>query len=216
MPNYKQKTFEFIINHTYNKDDFILSNANLEAYQAIKNPIKWPDRRLIIVGESGSGKSHLARIWQSEQQSYTIKPGGNVFDLDPILPALICEDIEFISDEKFLLHLINFCSDNSIYLLMNAKKIIDFELPDLKSRVNATYKVSIKPADEDLLRVILLKNCSDRQLVINEEIANFIFSHSERSYDFIRNLIIRIDRLAIVKKRRITIPLIKEVLKIGS
>lgn len=209
----KQQIFEFTKDTSYIEEDFIVSTANLEAYNTLKSPVKWPSKRLLLLGETGSGKSHLGKIWTGQHTALVINNKENVFNLDLNSHAILCEDIELIKDEKFLVHLINFCNDHSVYLLMTASTISEFALPDLKSRINSTYKVIIKPPDEELLKIILRKLFTERQLKLSEEVMDYIFSHTERNYSFINHLVNEIDKLSLEKKRNITIPLIKLVLE---
>ncbi len=53
----------------------------------------------------------------------------------------------------------------------------------------------------------------EKQFIIkNPEIFEFLVNRIERSYQSIYNLVDKLDKLSLEKKRQLTIPLIKEIL----
>ena len=61
---------------------------------------------------------------------------------------------------------------------------------------------------------LILKNFSDRQIVIDKKLINFIIKRVDRSYDKIFEFIYKIDEISLKKKKPIDFKIIKEVLKV--
>ena len=61
---------------------------------------------------------------------------------------------------------------------------------------------------------LILKNFSDRQIVIDKKLINFIIKRVDRSYDKIFEFIYKIDEISLKKKKSIDFKIIKEVLKV--
>jgi chromosomal replication initiation ATPase DnaA len=59
-----------------------------------------------------------------------------------------------------------------------------------------------------------LKNFSDRQIIIDKKLINFIIKRVDRSYDKIFEFIYKIDEVSLKKKKSIDFKIIKEVLKV--
>ena len=70
----------------------------------------------------------------------------------------------------------------------------------------------IEKPDDEMIYALILKNLSDRQILINEKLINFIIKRIDRSYSNIFNFIYKIDELSLKKKKPIDFKLIKEVL----
>ena len=88
-----------------------------------------------------------------------------------------------------------------------------FKLKDLKSRLKTFYHVSIYNPDDEMIKIILTKLLIEKQFIIkNPEIFEFLVHRIERSYQSIYNLVDKLDKLSLEKKRQLTIPLIKEIL----
>ena len=66
---------------------------------------------------------------------------------------------------------------------------------------------------DDVLRGIIIKISKDKGLFLNNLEINFMLNHIERSYAVINNFIDQLDQLSLVQKKKITIPLIKSLLK---
>ena len=64
-----------------------------------------------------------------------------------------------------------------------------------------------------MIKIILTKLLLEKQFIIkNPEIFEFLVKRVERSYQSIYNLVDKLDKLSLEKKRQLTIPLIKEIL----
>lgn len=177
----KQLYFDFY-NPSYQRADFIVTSANYQAMQALDLFMSWPSRRLLIVGENGSGKTHLAGIWQKHANAIYVDHGF-AFQAEDNL--IIDNLLEY--EEEFLFYLINFAHSRSLYLLMLTDKLPIFHLPDLQSRINATSKILLKAPDEELCKILLVKQLMDEYIVCDKEVVEYIMPRIERSYLGIQN-----------------------------
>ena len=66
---------------------------------------------------------------------------------------------------------------------------------------------------DDLIRVILSKNFSDKQVKIDAKLLEYILKNINRSYEDIFDLINKLDNLSLSTGKSININLIKKVLK---
>ena len=87
-----------------------------------------------------------------------------------------------------------------------------FHTPDLKSRIESFLFIGIDlPADE-LLKVIITKSFSDKQINIDPKITEYIVKNVERSYDKIFKFLKDVDELSLSSGKSININLIKKYL----
>lgn len=192
-------------------DDFIVSLCNTESYNAISNQKLWPSNRLLILGEAGSGKSHLARIWAD-------RIGAQVFNehfkqlYDGEHSAILAEDIDTLLQEEELFHLINYCGEQRLALLMTAKCMPNPKLRDLKSRLNATHKILIKSPDDELVKILLHKYFTTNQIKVDPEVFEYLSLRIERSFSAIARFAKLLDTMSLEQKRAITIPFVRRIL----
>ena len=59
---------------------------------------------------------------------------------------------------------------------------------------------------------LILKNLSDRQILIDKKLIDFIIKRIDRSYGKIFNFIYKVDELSLKKKKPVNFKLIKEIL----
>ena len=59
---------------------------------------------------------------------------------------------------------------------------------------------------------LILKNLSDRQITLDKKLIDFIIKRVERSYGKIFELIYKIDKISLKKKKSIDLKIIKEAL----
>jgi len=60
---------------------------------------------------------------------------------------------------------------------------------------------------------LILKNLSDRQIILNKKLIDFINKRFERSYEKIFEFIYKIDRISLKKKKSIDFKIINEALE---
>ena len=95
---------------------------------------------------------------------------------------------------------------------MNPIVDINFNLIDLKSRFSSFIDIGIELPTDDLIRVILTKNFSDKQIQVSEKNIEYILKNIERSYEKINTFSNSIDSLSLTKAQPIKLNLIKKVL----
>ena len=71
---------------------------------------------------------------------------------------------------------------------------------------------NIDKPDDDLMFALLLKNLSDRQIILDKKLIDYSIKRIERSYSKIFDFIYKIDELSLKKKKSIDLKIIKEVL----
>ena len=118
-------------------------------------------------------------------------------------------------EEKLLYSIINQSKQLENYILINsvsAIKNIKFDLNDLQSRINSFLYIGIELPTDDLLKVIISKSLSDKQISINPKISEFIIKNVERSYEKMFKFLKDVDELSLSTGKSININLIKKVL----
>ncbi len=209
----KQRLLPLDFAPTYAEEDFCISHCNIEAFLMLS---KWPDwgsHALIIYGTAGSGKTHLAKIWQRRTKALN----ANIDDIyGNHSQCFIFENAENIQDETALLHLYNATKENNGYLLITSNlppAELNIKLPDLRSRINAVTTIRLGSPDNDILQNVFIKLMTDRQLNIKPEIINYIISYMPKSFSVLHEIVAIIDKEAMEKKQKITIPFIKQNLE---
>ena len=102
-----------------------------------------------------------------------------------------------------------------IYLVINSLlpiKKMELKLKDLNSRADSFVSLGIELPTDDLLRVIISKSFSDKQIDISPKISEYIIRNIERSYEKVFRFIKEIDDLSLSSGKSININLIKKVL----
>jgi chromosomal replication initiation ATPase DnaA len=186
----------------------------------IENWPTWPGKWLNIFGAQGSGKTHLAKILEKKIKKIKLVDAKNVNDemvKDLInYECLIIDSFDNNIDEKLLYTILNQSKQLNNYVLINSIpsiKNINFKLEDLKSRVNSFLYIGIDLPTDDLLKVIISKTLSDKQISVNPKISDFIIKNVERSYEKLFKFLKEVDELSLSSGKSININLIKKVLK---
>ena len=202
------------------RDNFLEGPANEAALALIERWPDWPNRIMLLAGEEGSGKSHLASIWAEHSGARMISAHA----LDPAsVPnalatgALVVEDLKPEGfDERALFHLMNLAREEAAFMLITARmppSAFEIELRDLRSRLRAVPVVSLAPPDDRLLRALIVKFCTDRQLAVDESLVGYLVGRIERSYAAARRAVELLDSEALRLGRPVTRALAAELLR---
>ena len=218
MTDLNQLIIKFDHEKNFKDDDFYVSKSNKNIYDLLNTWPAWEKKFLNINGEKYSGKTHLINIFVKKFNG--IKFDANSFtneDLKKIkvYENIILEDLDEKVNEKLIYSLLNIIDIDNKFIVITSKKPIveiNFSLNDLKSRMKNFILQKIEKPDDDLMFAIILKNLSDRQILIDKKLINFIIKRIDRSYDKIFNFIYKVDEFSLKKKKPIDFKLIKEVL----
>ena len=213
-----QLTFKFPFKTNYFEEDFYVSANNFEAYKLIETWPKWSSKFINIFGPSGCGKTHLANILKKKIKSFFIKASdlsNNSLPLTNLQECFIIDEYQNNIDEKLFYSVLNQCHLSNQYIIINSLKPIqhfEVKLKDLKSRFNSFVNISIDLPTDELIKVIISKNFSDKQVKIDKKLLEYILKNIDRSYEGIFDLIDKLDNLSLSTGKSITINLIKKVL----
>ena len=214
-----QLIFKFPFSKKYYEQDFFVSSNNFSAFKLIEGWPTWPGKWLNIFGDSGSGKTHLAKILEKKINKIKIIESKKINDeiIEDLrnLDCLIIDSYDNDINEKTLYSILNQSKQLDNYVLINSISSINsinFELNDLKSRINSFLFIGIELPTDDLLRVIISKTLSDKQISINPKVSDFIINNVERSYEKMFKFLRDVDELSLSTGKSININLIKKVL----
>ena len=184
---------------------------------------------LWLAGETGAGKSHLlqgachAAVAAGFTAAYLpldVRSAGTaIFDgLGDFAVVAIDDADRWLGErpwEEALLGLYQRLFDRRGALLFAstmAPADLDVALLDLASRLRGAQVYALRPlADADRARVIE-RLAAQRGLELSADVVAFILRRVPRRMDELLGIFERLDRGALAQQRRVTIPLVKEVL----
>ena len=218
MKSLNQLLLDFDYEQNFKDDDFYVGKSNFYAFEVINKWPKWEKNFLNINGEKFSGKTHLVNIFLKKFNG--IKIDGKVLDENNLNAAneyqnIILEDLSCDVNEKLLYTLINLVEQNNKFLIITSIQPITeiiFKLEDLKSRAKNFLLTIIDNPDDEFMFALILKNLSDRQIILDKKLIDFIIKRVERSYGKIFEFIYKIDKISLKKKKSIDFKIIKEAL----
>ena len=194
----QQLIFNFPFKKTYLSQDFYVSKNNFNAFKLIESWPQWPSRFINIFGPIGCGKTHLANILSSKINSLIIssqKIDENIINQFKTKECLIIDDFDNDIDENLLYSIINLANQDNKYLIISSPislKKFKIKLKDLNSRFTSFIDIGIDLPTDDLLKVILTKNFSDKQIEVSKKNIDFILKNIDRSYEKINFCISKI------------------------
>jgi chromosomal replication initiation ATPase DnaA len=201
-------------------EDFLVGNSNAAAVALIDGWPNWTARAAIVVGPTGSGKSHLTNVWRLKSAASSIQAsdlGEDALSEIEQTGALAIEDLDRgIANERIFFHLLNLTKEKGHALLATSRTApgdLDVALPDLRSRLRALPMVRIDPPDDEILKAVLVKLFTDRQLTPEPHIISHLALHMERSFEAASKVVEACDQLALARQRSVTRAIAAEALE---
>lgn len=211
-------------------DNFV-EGPNHAVVKALRHLPDDPGSHVFLYGGEGSGKSHLLNAVCVE----TRERDGRAFYLalkrlprDAIASLeglekldLVCvDDLHVIAGdqawEEALFHCFNRIREANGRLLVSSRERLSalaLGLPDLKSRLAWGLRLQLLPLeDKDKLEVINL-HCVALGLRLPDDVQQYLLKHHDRSMAALVHTVESLQQAALTLKRRITVPLAREVLK---
>jgi len=199
--------------------DFLISPSNQAAADVIDRWPDWPQSSVAVVAPPRAGKTHLANVWRLKSGAARLEAralGEADVTAAAAGRAVLVEDLHAgIGDERALFHLLNLVREHRLSMLLTSRVPtgeLRAGLPDLRSRLRALPAVTIAPPDEVLLKAVLVKHFTDRQLAVEPHIIGYIALRMERSMEAAATIVAEIDRAAMASHRKVTRALAAEVL----
>ena len=224
----KQLTFPWNKINKSSLEGFFTSQENSHLLSLLKDSDFLDD--LFIYGTKESGKTFLLQAmcnsYSSVSKSSLYIPlkkvmnyGVEIFEslenIDLICVDGIEEVISKIEWEKAIFNLINKALISESRLILTSSKdlkSLNFLLPDLESRIRKIQSYELYPInDEDIFDA--LKYISKLTSInLGDKEARYLVTYSQRNISNLVHILESLDQLSMEMKRKITIPLIKEVI----
>ena len=224
----KQLTFPWNKFNRSTLDGFYISDQNSHLISLLKDNNFLDD--LYIYGTKESGKTFLLQamcnFYNSNKKSSVYIPlkraldyGVDIFEaLEDI--DLICLDgfEEIITDiewEKAIFNLINKSLISGCRLILTSSKdlnSLNFTLPDLESRIRKIQSFELFPIDDKDIIDALMHISKLTSINLGDKEAKYLVTYSKRNITNLVHILESLDQLSMEMKRKITIPLIKEVI----
>lgn len=232
MTNPKQLYLDVKIDQTKNLSDFIQCKSTDLIIKALKEfcTEESLNQNFFLWGRAGSGKNYLLHSIHHEFISLNkrvafISFKNSAFSSPKILDGLDSLDLIIIESinlfpkennwELALFSLINAARLSGTKILCSSDivaKDLNFSLPDLISRLLSFSAFEVKEIKEEEKREALKKELLKKGLKAEEKVITFILNHTSRRLSDLLQLISDLDDFSLEKKRKITIPLIKEMI----
>lgn len=212
-------------------DDFI-AGPNTAVLGAVREVAETPDRSLFLAGPAGSGKTHLlnaACLAARDAGRTAFYLGARALeqvDADP-LQGLEKMDLVCIDDghrlagngrqEEALFHFINrLRAERGSLLIASRERLrrLTFGLPDLASRLAWGLRLELQPLADDDKRQVLNHHAETLGVALPDGVCDYLLSHGSRDMATLLGTVTRLQQAAFREKRRITVPLARELMKL--
>lgn len=207
----------------FGAEDFFLSESNDMAVRLIDDWPHWAQYGQLLIGPAASGKTHLVNVWRLRCDAHIVAATDlNENSLKKISAdkAICIEDLDRRPfDEEALFHLLNLVNERGGHVLLSSRvgiSLLDLKLRDLRSRLLALPSVSIDTPDEHLLKAVMIKQFSDRQITVEPALVEYLFKRMERSMQAVAEMVDVLDRGSLGAGRAITRPLARQILSNNS
>ncbi len=190
------------------------------------------DKFIYLSSGTSLGKSHLLQACCHYAQEkglvsvYLPLKNYKAFNVDILqglehLDVVCIDDLQCIANqaewEEAFFHFYNRLQATNTSLIIAASKIpnaLGILLPDLVSRLNSGKIYQLQPLTDYEKLNILIKRAYHRGITLSADVGKFILNHYPRNMGSLFSALDNLDKASLTAQRRLTIPFVKEVLKI--
>ena len=219
-----QQFFDFPINPSFTFDSFVPCEGNSSALRfalRIADPSD-PEFLLYLYGPSGSGKTHLLRSIAGSDFPYISL--RDVFSPEQLMSSfisargLVVDDLQNMPDDpdlrRALWQLFNeFHTSGRTIAMAGSLPPRDLANMDdhLTSRLLWGLVARLDTSDDSSRRMIIKKVADDYQIRVPDEVVDYILATTSREVGALIAFFHQLYRFSMAEKRRITLPLAREV-----
>jgi DnaA family protein len=195
-----------------------LPGPNTEALAALRAHVPGAAREplLYLWGETGVGKSHLLRAWAGTVGAACLHADATL--PEPPVAALAVDDVEALdADNQIrLFGLINAVREQGGLLLASgtlppAKLALR---PDLATRLAQGLVFRLLPLSDTDKAAALEIRAEGRGLRLPEEVTRYLLTHTRRDLPRLLATVDALDTFSLSRKRPVSVPLLKEMLRL--
>ena len=163
----------------------------------------------------------MVNIFQKNFEAIKIEAtelNNNFLNQAKLNKNIIIENIDENTNDEFLYSIYNIVDMEDKFLITTSKipiSEINFNLNDLRSRCSNFVVSKISNPDDDLVYALIIKNLSDRQILIDKKLVDYIVKRITRSYGKISDFIYKIDQISLKEKKSIDFKIIKKALEMN-
>ena len=185
------------------------------------------DECVWIYGEARVGKTHVAQAVCRYREQAVFLPGKSVSPDDVNLDSygayrhLVIDDIDcWLGHREFeeqLFSLIETRYAGGFGLVITCSGTphqLSFSINDLGSRLRSFHCMELKALPESEKRRWLADEVRERGLDLTDDVLEYLFSRVGRSQESLADVIEKLDFESLAQSRKLTIPFVREVLKL--
>lgn len=211
-------------------EDFV-AGPNAAALEAVRHLLDEAGATLFLSGPGGSGKSHLLNAFCHAARerglgAFYIALGRLPEEAAAGLEGLRMLDVVCVDDvdraagnpvwERALFRCFNEVRDSGGRLLVASRESLSslsFGLPDLASRLAWGLRLKLSAPDDESKAAILRQRARSLHIELPEEVQAYVLRKSRRDMASLLAVVEGLKDAAFVAKRKITVPLAREVMK---
>ncbi len=202
--------------------DNFLPGDNAAALAHLQD-LRLPTAPVYLWGPAGSGKSHLLRALAGRCQAAGQRVGW--FDAADRLPwplqadwsLVVIERCEALSPEAQHAAFALFVEAGTHGVQVAAAgRLPPVDLPvreDLRTRLGWGHVFALQPLPEAETRAALRREADHRGIFLSDEVMDHVLTHFPRDLSHLMQLLDRLDDYALAQGRRVTVPLLRQMLQ---
>jgi DnaA-homolog protein len=201
--------------------DNFLPGPNSAALQHL-GQLQMPGPPLYLWGPGGSGKTHLLQALASrslgagqvvgwfdaaDHQPWVLSPGWSLVVLDRCdMLDEAAQQAAFALFEEAATHGVQWAAAGRL-------PPVDLGLrDDLRTRLAWGHVFALQPLPDAETRAVLRREADQRGIFLSDEVMDFLLTRFERDLGHLMRLLNRLDEYGLAKARRITVPLVRQML----